>query len=314
VFWITLPATVLPPGPIRLTDAAPGFRSPPHAGINVVQPHAGINVVQPHAGINVVMIGRPAPRTRILLAEDVVANQLVTATLLRRQGHLVDIAASGPAVIEAVKGTPYDLIFMDIFMPGISGPEATQIIRSLPEPARSTPIVALTANAYPEDAEIFRAAGMDGLLGKPVSPAELTEVISRHVWWPNPAASTFSTHQVAEPQGSMPVLSATRLHELRDNLPSAKFAELLNECLAEMDDRMPALRRALTAGRTDAVAAQAHALVGMAASHGMAALEVRLRTVLNATRGVGTNVLDLSLMQRLETDFQEAAVQLRDWL
>ena len=81
----------------------------------------------------------------ILLTDDVAANQLVTATLLRREGHHVDIAASGRAAITAIQMAPYDLVFMDIFMPGMSGQEATAIIRGLPEPAGSTPVVALTA-------------------------------------------------------------------------------------------------------------------------------------------------------------------------
>ena len=64
---------------------------------------------------------RSLPRTRILLVEDILANQLVTATLLRREGHLVDIASNGAEAISAVAGRPYDLVFMDIFMPGMSG-------------------------------------------------------------------------------------------------------------------------------------------------------------------------------------------------
>ncbi len=72
---------------------------------------------------------RSLPRTRILLVEDILANQLVTATLLRREGHLVDIASNGAEAISAVAGRPYDLVFMDIFMPGMSGLDTTRRIR-----------------------------------------------------------------------------------------------------------------------------------------------------------------------------------------
>ncbi|MFL5256541.1 MAG: PAS-domain containing protein, partial [Rhodopila sp.] len=87
---------------------------------------------------------RPIPRTRILLADDIRANQLVTATLLRRAGHSVDVVANGEAAVEAVRTVPYDLILMDVFMPGMDGPEIATIIRSLPAPACAIPILALT--------------------------------------------------------------------------------------------------------------------------------------------------------------------------
>jgi CheY-like chemotaxis protein len=261
---------------------------------------------------------RSSPRTRILLTEDVVANQVVTATLLRRQGHHVDIAASGQAAIDAVQRTPFDLVFMDIFMPGMSGQEATQIIRSLPDPACSMPIVALTANAGPKDEAIFKAAGMDGMLGKPVSLAELADVIRTHVWSARMREASVNARRavpgIAEPDRFVSVLSANRLDELRDNLPRDKFAALLEECLTDMDHRLPALRRALVAGIPGAITAHAHAMVGMAASYGMAALEVRLRAIMAAAREGDMTSLGSSVIRELEADFAEAAWQLRGLL
>jgi signal transduction histidine kinase len=305
VFWMTLPATALP------FRSVPGHAEGP---VTASQPlllgDRDVSLIEPPP--------RASPRTRILLTEDVVANQVVTATLLRRQGHHVDIAASGQAAIDAVQRTPFDLVFMDIFMPGMSGQEATQIIRSLPGPAGSTPIVALTANAGPEDEAIFKAAGMDGMLGKPVSPAELTDVIRTHVWsarlreaFVNPRRAVPG---IAEPDRFVSVLSANRLDELRDNLPRDKFAALLEECLTDMDHRLPALRWALAAGIPGAITAHAHAMVGMAASYGMAALEVRLRAIMAAAREGDMTSLGSSVIRELEADFAEAAWQLRGLL
>jgi signal transduction histidine kinase/HPt (histidine-containing phosphotransfer) domain-containing protein len=309
VFWMTLPATALPFRSVPGTGMGPGITGIwPDSSQPSPLADPAIALDEPFR--------RSLPRTCILLTEDVVANQLVIATLLRRQGHHVDIAASGPAAIQAVRGTPYDLIFMDIFMPGMGGQEATQIIRSLPEPACSAPIVALTANAGPGDEAIFKAAGMDGMLGKPVSLSELVDVIGTHVWSARPGGGSFGKQRVVpavrEPDGFAPVLSADRLHELRDNLPPEKFAELLEECLTDMDRRLPALRRALMAGTPGAITAHAHAMVGMAASYGMAALEVRLRAILTAARQGDMIPPGSSVIGELEAGFAEAARQLRE--
>jgi signal transduction histidine kinase/CheY-like chemotaxis protein len=304
-FWITLPAAALP------------FRSGPG------EPVAG-QALMPVAGDAAPLTELPRrrpPRTRILLTEDVVANQLVTATLLRREGHQVDIAASGPAAIQALKTTPYDLVFMDIFMPGMSGQEATQIIRALPEPACSTPIVALTANVSPEDETVFKAAGMDGIVGKPVSLGELIDVLRTYVWGVTETVGTGlpddadATADVSDSRsGANPVLSAERIAELRNNLPPAVFVNLVEECLLDMDHRLPALRRALAAGAPGAITAHAHAMVGMAAGYGMAALERRLRTIMNAAREGDLTPLGSTVVAELERDFKRAAHSMREML
>jgi CheY-like chemotaxis protein/HPt (histidine-containing phosphotransfer) domain-containing protein len=259
---------------------------------------------------------RRLPRTRVLLTEDVVANQRVVAALLRQQGHCVDVASDGAATIEALQRTPYDLVFMDIVMPGMPGQEVTQKIRGLPEPACSTPVIALTANASPEDEADFDAGGMNGLLAKPVSPAGLLNMLRLHVWAaPGGAALTRPTTP-SDAQGSSvpPVLSADRINELRTNLPPATFAQLVEECLLDLDRRLPALRRAIVTGAPGAITAHAHAMVGMAASYGMIALEDRLRLVMNAGREGDPSPLGPTIIADLERDFEQAARSLRDVL
>jgi signal transduction histidine kinase/CheY-like chemotaxis protein len=302
-FWVTLPAAAVPP-PIGM---GPGDATGAIGQSSVHQVNS--------AGGSADLPRRSPPRTRILLTEDVVANQLVTATLLRREGHHVDIAANGPAAIQAVQAAPYDLVFMDIFMPGMGGQEATRIIRTLPEPACAIPIVALTANIGVNDETIFKAAGMDGIVGKPVSLAELLGVLDRYVWSARvPAAGRASlVDDAADPEqsGAMAVLAPDRINELRANLPPETFASLIEECLLEMDHRLPALRRALVAGAPGAVSAQAHALVGVAAGYGMAALEARLRTIMAAARQGDLTLLGPMVVIHLEADFADAARMLR---
>jgi CheY-like chemotaxis protein/PAS domain-containing protein len=276
---------------------------------------------------------RRLPRTRILLARDIETDQRVTATLLRCAGHHVELVASGPSAIGAIQTAPYDIVLVDNSMPGITGEETARIIRGLPEPARSTPIIALTENAgtenagtenagtenaAPQDEAVFEAAGMNGILGKPVSLAALLDTIQRSVW-SAPALQAAST-KLGLPAGDadvariVPVLAEARINGLRSDLPPAVFANLVEECLADMDHRLPALRRALAAGAPGAIMAHAHALVGMASSYGMIALEVRLRTIMEVARDPDMNLLDPTIVTGLEADFAQAARDLRAML
>jgi signal transduction histidine kinase/CheY-like chemotaxis protein/HPt (histidine-containing phosphotransfer) domain-containing protein len=118
------------------------------------------------------------PRMRVLLADDFEPNRLVTATLLQKAGHAVDTVADGEGAVRAVRyDGPYDLVLMDVGMPGLDGLEATRLIRE--EADGGPPVVALTASALPGDRERFLAAGMVDYLAKPVSLAELRRVLAR---------------------------------------------------------------------------------------------------------------------------------------
>ena len=99
------------------------------------------------------------PRTRVLLVEDVPANQMIVATVLRREGHMVDVASSGMEALHKVQFGAYDIVFLDIFMPGIDGLETARRIRALPGQTETLPIVALTANVSGVDRADYAAAG-----------------------------------------------------------------------------------------------------------------------------------------------------------
>jgi signal transduction histidine kinase/CheY-like chemotaxis protein len=131
--------------------------------------------------------GEPAPRPvvkrfdptmaarkplRILLAEDNSVNQKVGKLMLRNLGYSTDIASNGFDVLDVVGKKTYDLIFMDIQMPGMDGVETVRQLRERLGPA--TPwLVALTANALEGDREKFLSLGFDAYLSKPLSPESL---------------------------------------------------------------------------------------------------------------------------------------------
>jgi CheY-like chemotaxis protein len=117
--------------------------------------------------------------TRVLLVEDNPVGALLAATLLRREGCAVETAASGHEAVDAMKRARYDLVFMDMRMPGMDGPSAARAIRATGD---RTPIVALTANAFAEDRKACLGAGMNDHLVKPLELDSLRAALAR---WTN---------------------------------------------------------------------------------------------------------------------------------
>jgi CheY-like chemotaxis protein len=128
------------------------------------------------------------PGRRALLVDDNEVNRLVGVELIKTFGLDVASAASGEEAIDAVRGDArFDLVFMDVQMPGMDGLQATRILRSLSE-GRPLVIVALTAHAMPDDRARCLAAGMNDYVAKPVSRADLAGCLQR--WLPATAVSS----------------------------------------------------------------------------------------------------------------------------
>nr|MCH9685838.1 response regulator [Deltaproteobacteria bacterium] len=121
---------------------------------------------------------RPAARPlRILVAEDNEIAAMVVRRLIERQGHEVDVVVDGARAVAAVKRHRYDLVFMDMHMPVMDGPEATRQIRALPGPSGTLPVYGLSADAVDEEARDPKASGLDGFLLKPVDMEKLATVL-----------------------------------------------------------------------------------------------------------------------------------------
>jgi len=117
--------------------------------------------------------GTPGRPLRVLVVDDVAANRALARTMLAAAGHAVELAEDGETAVAAVASGDFDVVLMDVEMPGIGGLEAARRIRALPAPRGRVPIMALTAAALPEQVAACREAGMDGHLAKPIRPAEL---------------------------------------------------------------------------------------------------------------------------------------------
>lgn len=123
---------------------------------------------------------QPAGRSlHILVAEDNVINQIVLRKILEKRGFTVDVAEDGRQAFEMNAQHGYDLIFMDVQMPGMNGLEATAAIRA-EQPAEEQPvIVAVTANALKGDRERCLEAGMDEYISKPLRSDSILKVIRK---------------------------------------------------------------------------------------------------------------------------------------
>ena len=123
---------------------------------------------------------------RVLLAEDNDINALLARTMLEKAGCRVTHARNGVEAVDAYREAPsgpdnagFDLILMDIHMPEMDGIEATQAIKQMRDGAGRPPVVALTANAFPEDREQYLDAGLDDYLAKPFEKDELEAILAK---------------------------------------------------------------------------------------------------------------------------------------
>ncbi|WP_051340846.1 response regulator [Azospirillum halopraeferens] len=121
---------------------------------------------------------RPGAPLRVLLAETDPLIRRLTGEYLRRLGHAVTIAADGADAVAAAGRGDVDVVLIDLGMAGMNGFAVTAAIRALPDPQRRIPVIAMSASASADTADMCRAAGMDGCLTKPVTPASLKAALT----------------------------------------------------------------------------------------------------------------------------------------
>ena len=213
---------------------------------------------------------------RVLLVEDVIVNQDLARLILEAGGHRVDVASDGLEAIEKVRRGSFDIVLMDVQMPGMDGLTATRHIRALEGACRSIPIVAMTANVLPQQIAAFKAAGMDAHLGKPFKRAELYAVIAR---WTKKDPGT--PRMPAPPQVAV---DRTVLDELRAMVGDAVCDTLLSKFAAEVDQRLKNMRESPDRA---SLAADAHALISPAGSLGFVGFSSLCRNLESVARKGG---------------------------
>ena len=118
------------------------------------------------------------PRSRVLIVDDIAENRMVLAMFCEQFGVSCESVEGGHEAVQAASSGRFDAILMDIFMPRMDGMIATMAIRALAEPARSTPIIAVTTACEPGDVQRYLACGMNDAVAKPILAARLMEALS----------------------------------------------------------------------------------------------------------------------------------------
>ncbi|MEA2870879.1 MAG: two-component system, sensor histidine kinase [Hyphomicrobiales bacterium] len=121
---------------------------------------------------------------RVLCAEDNPYARVVLNTILVELGHRVDFAGTGESAVAAVNRGGYELVLMDVTLPGMDGLSATRAIRALRGAAAHVPVIGISGRTAIADEEAARAAGMNAFLAKPVSPAALAQAVAKFLRQP----------------------------------------------------------------------------------------------------------------------------------
>jgi PAS domain S-box-containing protein len=211
----------------------------------------------------------PAPRPmrplHILVAEDDPANQLVTMAVLEKMGHSVRLAHNGREAVAAFEQEVFDLVLMDVQMPGMDGFQAATAIRAR-EASRGTrtPLVAVTAHVLKDDCERYRAWGLDSYLSKPMRRRELIRVLDELFGARATAGRAKPDNPLAPGEEETVFNRAAVLARLEGD--EGILAELIQVYLRDWPRLFAELRQALAADDLAAARGKAHRLTGLARS------------------------------------------------
>ncbi|HEX7968939.1 MAG TPA: ATP-binding protein [Stellaceae bacterium] len=223
---------------------------------------------------------KPGRDKRILLAEDVLINQIIAIEMLKSAGYEVDVADNGIETVDAVRHATYDLVLMDVHMPSMDGVGATRQIREFPPPKGQVPIIALTADAVVGMREQYLAAGMDDFLTKPFNRTELLAVIER---WVADVADA-APRRADAPAGDDAVLDMSKIRELEEIMPTQEFQKLINSWLDSTRDRVDQIVSLAATANLAGIRPHAHNLISTAGGFGAMQLSNLARRLEDACR------------------------------
>lgn len=221
----------------------------------------------------------------LLVADDNIVNQHVAAELLESAGAAVHLAANGREAIEVLAQHPIDCVLMDVHMPVMDGLQATRLIRALPSAVASVPVIALTADASPENRLECVDAAMDDFLTKPLSPELLYATIvarlrSRRDEAGSPVVAAVAA-AVAAPAEVIDL--AILLRYLGGN--ASKMRKVAFMFVDSMTETMTEIESAAAAGDWQSLSALGHRAKSSAATVGANRLAALLTTLQNLHGG-----------------------------
>ncbi|MFG3695702.1 response regulator [Stutzerimonas stutzeri] len=245
---------------------------------------------------------------RVLCVDDNPANLLLLETLLTDMGGDVDAVSSGAEALEAVKHKSFDLVFMDVQMPGMDGRQTTEAIRQweIENGQPPMPVIALTAHALSNEKRSLLQSGLDDYLTKPISERQLAQVILK--WTGLPLARSFlaAPAEVLLPESDLKVLDAEE--GLRLAAGKADLAaDMLSMLLASLEDDRQIIREARLANDRQAMIDRVHRLHGATRYCGVPQLRAaceRSETLLKQNHPSAAQAMDEldSAIERLEVE------------
>ncbi len=221
--------------------------------------------------------------TRLLLVEDYEINQQVAEGLLSKAGVSLHIVDNGKKAVDAVKSEVFDGVLMDMQMPVMGGIEATRLIRADGR-FNELPIIAMTANAMPEDRQMCIEAGMNDHLTKPIHPDALYNTLSRWITISAPAITAEPLPMKSPKTNDDIGFSALRGIDISDGLQRVAgdqqlYAAILCKFRHSQADSLQNMQAATVASDFEQAASIAHALIGLAGNIGAKELAAHIRTL-----------------------------------
>lgn len=226
---------------------------------------------------------------KILIVDDNAINRKVIAGFLESGKHEMVNCGSADEALDKINRYDFDLVLMDIELPGIKGNEATKILREHGQRSKAQiPVIALTGNIGREDKERYLADGMNGFLGKPIDPDKLRATVKeiamksfeREIKAPGQPERRYEPDMPVNIEPAEPatapepinydgVFNPDMLQSLKDTIGATSLSELLNDLIAKTEEILAAMDQAAQTGDLEALAARAHELKGMAGNFGL---------------------------------------------
>jgi CheY-like chemotaxis protein/HPt (histidine-containing phosphotransfer) domain-containing protein len=245
---------------------------------------------------------------RVLVADDNATNRLVAAKMLKEFDVQIATACDGAEAVAAATRFDYDVILMDMRMPEMDGLQATRAIRARGGKLADMAIVAFTANAYLDDVNACRDAGMNGFVAKPVRKKELVAAIVGALRTA-PAETVAPEREPAADGGGPPVFDRTRYDEMVEELGEDGVRQLVDIFFAETDRRIALLRGLSGMSDRIKIGREAHSLKGDAAALGLALLAELAETLERDAQHMGKTEYR-GLLDRIEPAFATSRAKL----
>jgi CheY-like chemotaxis protein len=254
----------------------------------------------------------------VLLVEDVAVNRRVAAAFLAKQGHGVVEAVSGSQALDAVEQRYFDLILLDIRLPDMDGVDVAGRIRAHTDPLKaSVPILALTANVFPDDIKRYRDVGMNGVVAKPIQLDQFRLTISTILQPSSAAATAEESCQVPEPAlRDGVVLDHEFIKDRLTTLGEGTFLAILRIGQRSVAEALVGVEQSLATGKALSLAKAAHRLAGAASNFGYAGLFSLSQQIerLAESQAVGAQGQAFALAGTVPTVQDATDAALRDWL